>query len=174
MTNNSSPIHAYGLFWQTDEIVWFPGKGVKGEFRLLGRRGLNTGKLQMADFSKQQGLYILYGNYGPHYAGLTRKQTLGTRLKQHLQDQHAGLWDRFSWFGYKQVLKGKDEIGLQLLKDGMPTIKIISPHTAIKEMEALVVKAMALQNTADSNFAAAKEWTQVKLIERDKLLTRLR
>jgi len=128
----------------------------------------------MADFREQRGIYILYGNYGPHYAGLTRRQTLGKRLQDHLKDEHAGKWDRFCWFGFKQVLKAKDESGLQRLKAKMPAQKFIDPHAAIKDMEALLIKAMALTNRADSKFVAAEEWQQVRLIERDKLLAKLR
>lgn len=169
----SSPIHAFGLFWKVDQINWFPGKGSKGEFRLLGRQGWNAGTLRMTDFRPQRGIYILYGNLGPHYAGLTRKQTLGKRLQDHLKDEHAGKWDRFSWFGFKQVLKATDATGLQQLKARMPLRKSIDPHTAIKEMEALLIKAMALNNRADSKFEAAEEWQQVLLIDLDRLLLRL-
>ena len=71
-----SPIHAFGLFWQTDEIDWFPGRGKRDAFRLLGRQGKYASKLRIADFREQRGMYILYGNYGPHYAGLTQRQAL--------------------------------------------------------------------------------------------------
>lgn len=170
---NSSPIHAFGLFWKVDEINWFPGKGKRGEFRLLGRQGKYSGTLRMADFRDQRGIYVLYGNYGPHYAGLTRRQTLGKRLRDHLADDHAGLWDRFCWFGFKQVLKAKDKHGLHLLKTSIPKQKAIDPHTVIKEMEALLIKSMALTNRADSKFVTAREWYQVRMIERDKLLSRI-
>jgi hypothetical protein len=170
----SSPIHAFGLFWKVDEINWSPGKGKRGEFRLLGRRGKNAGNLRMCDFRGQRGIYILYGNYGPHYAGLTRKQTLGKRLNDHRHDEHRGKWDRFSWFGFRQVLKATDDQGLQRLKTKMPLHKSIDPHTTIKEMEALLVKAMALRNRADSKFVAADEWHQVRLVERDKYLLKLK
>lgn len=171
---NSSPIHAFGLFWKVDEINWFPGKGKRREFRLLGRQGWNAGTLRIADFRGQRGIYILYGNYGPHYAGLTRKQTLGKRLQDHLKDEHKDKWDRFCWFGFKQVLKKTDENGLRVLKEKMPVQKSISPHTTIKEMEALLIKAMALTNRADSKFVAAEEWRQVRLIEREELLAKLK
>jgi hypothetical protein len=58
-------IRAYGLFWSGDEIDWHPGQGSRNRFTLLGRRGTNRPNLQLADFRKQSGLYILYGNYGP-------------------------------------------------------------------------------------------------------------
>ena len=72
------------------------------------------------------------------------------------------------------MLKKKDKNGLQLLKINMPLNKSIAPHTVIKEMEALLIKAMDLKNRADSKFIAAEEWTQVALVQQDKLLARLR
>jgi hypothetical protein len=170
----SSPIHAFGLFWKKDEVNWFPGKAKKGAFRLLGRQGKNSGTLRMADFRGQRGIYILYGNFGPYYAGLTRRQTLGKRLSDHLKNRHAGEWDRFSWFGFNQVLKKRNKGGLHLLKTKMPRRKSIDPNTSIKEMEALLIKSMALKNRADSRFVAAEEWRQVRLIEVDALLAKLR
>lgn len=133
-----------------------------------------AGNLRMADFRAQRGIYILYGNYGPYYAGLTRQQTLGKRLKQHCTDEHEGEWDRFSWFGFKEILKKTDADGLHLLKIKMPQRKAVNPHSAIKEMEALLIKAMALRNRADSKFIKAEEWEQVRMIEADKLLERLK
>ena len=41
-------------------------------------------------------------------------------------------------------------------------------------MEALLIKAMALKNRIDSKFIAAEEWYQVRLIDKDKLLEKLR
>jgi len=110
-------IRAYGLFWRNEEIDWRPGQGNKAQFRLLGRRGSNSPGLKVADFREQRGIYILYGNYGPHYVGLTRKQNIGKRLRDHLLGEHEGLWDRFSWFGFREVLTGTDDDGLQNLKE---------------------------------------------------------
>jgi hypothetical protein len=77
-------IKSFGLFWRRDEVDWNPGKGVKGGFRLLGRSGENLPGLRVANFREQLGIYILYGNHGPYYVGLTKKGELGGRLKNHL------------------------------------------------------------------------------------------
>src|ERR1043166_3287038 len=95
----------YGLFWRRDEVDWNPGKGAKGAFRLLGRRGKRHPAIRLADFRRQKGIYILYGNHGPHYVGLTKRMGLGRRLMDHLSDRHSKKWDRFSWFGFNMVLK---------------------------------------------------------------------
>jgi hypothetical protein len=46
--------------------------------------------------SKRHGVYALYKGDRLYYVGLARN--LKTRLKQHLKDQHAKRWDRFSLY----------------------------------------------------------------------------
>tara|TARA_R110002096_G_scaffold434091_1_gene654706 strand:- start:904 stop:1089 length:186 start_codon:yes stop_codon:yes gene_type:complete len=58
-------VTSFGLFWRESEIDWNPGQGCKDSFRLLGRKGANRGTIQIADFRHQQGIYILYDDYGP-------------------------------------------------------------------------------------------------------------
>src|SRR4051794_2446776 len=93
-------IQCYGLFWDVDEVVW-SGR----DFRILGRIGSHGDSLRVCDFRNQVGLYVLYDDYGPYYVGLTRRQPLGNRIRTHLDDHHRGLWDRFSWFGFRGVRK---------------------------------------------------------------------
>jgi hypothetical protein len=165
-------IKSYGLFWRASEIDWNPGKGAKGAFCLLGRRGANLPGLQVCDFRYQQGIYILYGNFGPYYVGLTRKQGLGKRLKDHLGDQHEGLWDRFSWFGFRSVLKSKDDRGILKLK-ALADLSLGKSGKAIGDIEALLIKSMGLSNVADMKFANAKEWSQIQEHEVQHYLCKL-
>lgn len=165
-------IRSYGLFWREEEVLWNPGKGKGKAFRLLGREGKNKGTLRLADFREQQGIYILYGNAGPHYVGLTRSQGFGKRLKDHLTDLHRGKWTSFSWFGFRSVNSKKDEDRLQTLR-AMPDGKHVSPKDLIKDVEALLIKAMSLKNTAQMNFTKATCWEQVKLHEVDYYLGKL-
>jgi hypothetical protein len=158
-------IRSFGLFWRASEIDWNPGKGKRDEFRLLGRQGQNSPGLKLADFRQQQGIYVLYGNYGPYYVGLTRKQGLGKRLKDHLSDKHEGQWDRFSWFGFCGTLNRSKATGLCPLK-ALANVSVGSPSQAIADMEALLIKAMGTTNTADMNFQKASVWHQV---ERDEV-----
>lgn len=163
---------AFGLFWRLDEVNWTPGKGKRRHFRLLGRRGSNLPKLKVADFRNQQGIYILYGNLGPHYVGLTRKQNLGKRLKDHLSDQHKNQWDRFSWFTFAKVLKSRDETGLQKIAE-KPSVKALNPDKGIRDIEALLIKAMAVKNVQQMKFVQAKEWKQIKIDEAHKYLQKV-
>jgi hypothetical protein len=161
-------ISSYGLFWRADEVQWFPGQGKN--LRLYGRRGKIGPSFQMCDFWRQEGIYILYGDLGSYYGGLTKH--VGYRLRDHQSDKHAGNWDRFSWFGFRRILKGKDDRRLQKLGK-MPTAKSVSPRVVIKDLEALVLKAMAVQNANDSHFNIGKKWEQVKLDEIEKYTSRL-
>jgi len=157
-------IKNFGLFWEADEIEWNPGKGSRGSFRLIGRQGSNLPGLRLADFRYQQGIYILYGKHGPYYTGLTKKQGLGKRLKDHLNDQHAGKWDRFSWFGFCSVLASKDDDHFCKLKN-MANTAMSNPKKVISDVEALLIRAMGLKNINQTNFTNAEEWFQVKLDE---------
>lgn len=165
-------ITSYGLFWRADEIEWSPGRSSRG-FRLLGRRGVNRPGLEVADFRKQRGLYVLYGNYGPYYVGLTQKQDLGRRLKQHLNDHHRGRWDRFSWFGFRRVLKTAERDGTRRLAE-LAEVSIGSPQKMIKDMEALLIKALGCESNLNKmNFTRALEWQQVKAHETDAYLAKV-
>lgn len=165
-------IKSYGLFWQRDEVDWSPGKGKCGAFRLLGRQGAHNPKLRVTDFRYQRGIYILYGNYGSYYVGLSDKQGLGKRLKDHINDHHDGNWDRFSWFGFNPVLKGKDQYGFCKLKESVG-LQFGSSSTIIRDVEALLIRAIGGYNISQTKFSNADEWFQVKRDETEKYLSRI-
>ncbi len=166
-------IKAYGLFWRADQVNWNPGRGHRGEFKLLGRRGKNRPGLRVTDFRKQSGLYILYGNYGPHYVGLTRTNRMGGRLKDHLSDSHAGEWDRFSWFGFRDVLIGRDTYGLCPLRL-LSTVSLGNLHDEIGDMEALLIRGLGLTtNLNKMKFRTALLWKQVEDHEIHEYLNRV-
>lgn len=164
-------VTSYGLFWRESEIDWHPGMGYKDSFRLLGRTGSNRGTIRAADFRHQQGIYILYDEYGPSYVGLTRSQGLGKRLKDHTKDGLQGTWDRFSWFGFVPVLDTKSETtGLRQL-GAVGSDVTEDAHTTIGDLEALLIRAIGPKNNSlNMKFKDAEEWTQ---IEYDKIETYL-
>ena len=112
-------VREFGLFWRRDMVDWNPGGGKGNKFRLLGRRGQNRPTLQVADFRRQQGVYILYGDHGAYYVGMAigDKGRLGSRLRSHTRDEHKDKWDKFSWIGFRDVLKDRDDDGLRKLAD---------------------------------------------------------
>jgi hypothetical protein len=166
-------VQSYGLFWRESEIDWNPGKGYKNSFRLLGRIGSNRGTIRVADFRYQQGLYILYDDYGPSYVGLTRTQGLGKRLKDHRSDDLKEKWDRFSWFGFRPLLGQKSSLGI--LELGDPEIDISEDtNTTIGDLEALLIRAIGpKRNSVFMNFKDAEKWTQIEYYQTDTYLQRL-
>jgi hypothetical protein len=165
-------IRAYGLFWRADEVEWRPGSGNKYAFHLLGRVGINRPGVRVADFRKQRGVYILYNEYGAYYVGLNRKQDLAKRLRDHMEDEHAGRWDRFSWFGFASIDSTVDDRGVYLL-EGLPDEQSVSSELVIADLEALLIKAIGPRNKANMNFQAAEEWTQIKLDEVEVYLAKV-
>lgn len=166
-------IRSFGLFWRASEVNWKPGQGRKDEFRLLGRRGTNNPGVRLADFRYQQGIYVLYDDYGAYYVGLTRKQGLGKRLRDHLADKHAGHWDRFSWFGFCTVLKPDRNTGICPLRR-LAELSVGSPGEVIADMEALLIKAVGPLNAADMKFKKASQWIQVERDEAPHYLDKVR
>ena len=166
-------VTSYGLFWRASEIDWNPGSGYKNSFRLLGRIGSNRGTIRVADFRRQQGLYILYDDYGPSYVGLTRDQGLGKRLKDHMSDGLEGKWDRFSWFGFRSFLQQDASTGI--LELGDPEADITEDtSTTIGDLEALLIRAIGpKRNKNFMKFKSAERWIQIDYYETDKYLEKL-
>ena len=165
-------VTSYGLFWRADEIEWSPGRGARNAFCLYGRIGKNRGSISVCDFRYQQGIYILYNEYGSSYVGLTRKQGLGKRLKDHLSDNLENKWDRFSWFGFRQ-LRRENALGRFALTDAALEVAE-DQSTTIGDLEALLIRAIGPRdNTAWMNFKDANEWSQVGWDETDQVLAKV-
>lgn len=175
MANTNTFIRSYGLFWRIEEVEWSPGSGNAGVFRLLGRKNKNQPALQVTDFRDQRGIYVLYDDYGPYYVGLARDRAIGYRLQDHTHDQHAGRWDRFSWFGFRRVLTGTDAEGLQKL-GVMPTQLVSGTASTIGDIEALLMLSLGTTergNAQTMKFKNADRWHQVPLDEVGYWLDRL-
>jgi len=162
-------IRNFGLFWRAEEIDWSPGPGHR--WRMLGRVGWNNPGLQVADFRDQRGLYVLYGNYGPHYVGLARDRGIGDRLKDHRKDHHRGEWDRFSWFGFRRILTSRDSsTGLVRLAATKSTATG-ELNDVIADMEALLIRALGCSdNYNQMKFPRGDEWEQVTRYDREVAL----
>jgi hypothetical protein len=167
-------IRCYGLYWTRDAVEWNPGTG-GGAFRVLGRDGKYRPKLRVCDFRDQLGIYVLYDHYGAHYVGLARKQPLGNRLRQHLTDRHGDSWDRFSWFGFKRVLKRMDAAGLNVL-GAAPKHLLTDTDDTVGDIEALLIQALGTHrrgNWQEMRFAAARHWDQLTPADSDRYLKRV-
>lgn len=168
-------IHAYGLFWSADEIDWAPGAGNRGAYRILGRIGQNRPTVQVCDFRRQRGIYVLYDDYGPYYVGLARDQAIGNRLRTHTRDFHRGKWDRFSWFGFRRVLLGCERDGTRKL-GVVPKRLLTESRWTIGDIEALMIQSLGTQkrgNAQEMRFAGAQKWSQIMDHEVEEYLARV-
>ncbi len=121
---------AYGLYWERQKVNWNPGHG--NNRRLFGVAGDGT---QPVDFANQAGIYVLYSGMTPVYVGRTNAENnaLITRLTSHHTDDRRGArWDKFSWFGFRQV--GEDN---QLVTSDAT----VSTDLLITFMEAVMIEA---------------------------------
>ena len=149
-------IGSYGRFWERDQVDW-EAHG----WRLLGRQGINTGTLRIADFRPSRGVYVLYNDVGVYYVGLAAKgQGIGGRLKNHLNDEHGSRWTRFSWFAFDSP--GTDSHADGVLKvEQYDSVELETP-VLIRDLEALLQAAMSpFANKSETKFTMGGEWIQV-------------
>jgi hypothetical protein len=164
-------IRHFGLQWSRDEVEWSPGSGRR--WYLLGYQGARADTLRVADVRTQQGLYVLYNDHGAYYVGLTKKQGIGKRLKDHTTDEHSKNWNRFSWFGFCLARKRVDESGLVTFRK-LANTAAGSPQHVITDMEALLIRSHGLHsNRRQSGFTSAECWEQAKHSEMDWFEERL-
>ena len=117
-------IASYGLYWEKTKVLWWPGH--TGRIRLLGKA---MDAKEPVDFADQQGIYLLHKGMDVMYVGRAagENRALFYRLRAHHDDlSKAPLWDRFSWFGFREVqsngeLKNLDDSSVVPIK-GLITI----------------------------------------------------
>lgn len=168
-------IRSYGMFWDRHEIEWSPGRGNRGQFRLLGRVGENRGNVRLCDFRSQRGIYVLYDDHGPTYVGLAKTRDLGLRLRDHTKDSLSEKWERFSWFGFCRVLKTAHSDGTRRLAV-MPEVLLSHSQRAIRDIEALLIQCLGTyrnDNIQKMKFTSAEKWEQVGFNDTDHYLKRL-
>src|SRR6266568_6151124 len=110
-------------------------------------RVLEQYKQVLREFLKgRHGIYALYKRTRLYYVGLA--SNLRSRLRQHLKDRHAGLWDRFSLY-------------------------ITSTNDHLRELEALALRIAAPKgNKSRTKFARSqnlKKYFRRRIAERQRL-----
>lgn len=152
-------IGAYGMFWRADEVNWMPGPG--RSWQLLGKRGTQSNVLTVCDFRPARGFYILFDDHGATYVGLAvGKEGIAARLVKHVKNDKK-KWSRFCWFSFDDVVAVKGVKGWSQIED-RDAIKEITAKTAVRELEALLIKVLgAKDNVNQMKFIAGKPWTQV-------------
>lgn len=100
-------IKNYGLMWERGAVAWTGVRGNAGHLRGKGPIGLPNKHQIEADFREQIGVYVLYDENRVVYVGQagTGNYDLYSRLKNHLTDHLADRWNKFSWFGIRNVNK---------------------------------------------------------------------
>jgi|GEM_PF-7069357 len=149
----------------------FLEKALETSFDCLAGSEKNRPSLRVADFRRQQGIYILCDQYGPAYGGLAKGDCLGARLRDHQADHLKGKWDRFSWFGFNLV--GSTPGGDGVLSLNEPHRDVADDtSTTIGDLEALLIAAMDPKpNQQKMRFDKAEKWEQVNYCKRCFLRT---
>ncbi len=151
-------IQACGRFWHERDVAWKPGPGRRAH--LYGRWRERNPTLELGDFWHQRGVYVLHGDHGAYYAGLALDQPLGKRLQQHTEDEHKGRWDKFSWFGYCEMVASPDNerswTPAPLHEEGTASVRSI-----IRDAEALLILVLNTVNRAQTKWQEGWDWEQV-------------
>ena len=116
-------VPAFGLYWEKEKVGWNSGE-------ILGRQTHDSTPVNFAD---QQGIYLLHKDRSVAYVGRTTN-SLYQRLRSHSRDHKSVRWDRFSWFGFRDV----DGQSGQLL----PMAGEVTPEQLINILEAVLIEAL--------------------------------
>ena len=119
-------VPAFGLYWEKDKVRWNSGQ-------ILGRQTQNASTVNFAD---QVGVYILHNDRSVAYVGRTT-DSLYARLRSHSRDHKAVRWNRFSWFGFRDV-NDVDNGSTQLA----PMPSQIDPAHLINILESVLIEAL--------------------------------
>ena len=92
-TDPTSPIMAFGMFWERDLVSW------TGRPTILGAQQPGA---ESVDMSEQTGVYLLHDFRDTVYVGRA-ESTLGARHYAHTRDRLKTRWNRFSWFGFRPI-----------------------------------------------------------------------
>jgi hypothetical protein len=133
MPKEQNLFYSAGFFWKKDHVNWRANK----KANLLGH--LRNNKKAVVNFREQAGIYVLYSGFTAIYAGQVGygKQRLFTRLKQHAKGDMAERWDRFSWFGVRDVTKNGEGVLAKLKTQFHPPLKKVLNH-----LEAVLLYAV--------------------------------
>ncbi len=142
--DEAGALRAFGMFWQRDLVAW--NKAPK----LLGRQGIDGADL--INLAGQVGVYLLHDRERVVYVGQTTTTLFG-RLKLHTTGRMATRWDRFSWFGLRDV----SENGV--LSDAHV---VWGQEVMIKTMEAILLESLEPPlNRRGGDGLTGKEYVQV-------------
>lgn len=122
-------VKCYGQLWNPDIIDW--GGGGAGGGKLIGNIVRNGNKHEI-DFWEAKGIYVLHSDYKSIYVGKAFGTSIGSRLRDHLTDRHAGRWDMFSWYSISRPRITQGDVS-------QPGQRQLAPETVINTLEALAI-----------------------------------
>ena len=112
-SNQIVRVAAFGLYWEKAKVKW-------NASQLLGRP---PGATAAVNFADQQGIYILHQDRSVAYVGRTT-DSLYARLRAHSRDHKSVRWDKFSWFGFRDI---DDQTGeLKPMPGELDTVHLIN------------------------------------------------
>lgn len=132
------------MFWERSAIDWDAGRGQT--YQLLGHRGQRNPKLEVCDFRRARGIYVLFNDFRATYVGRARgNEGLGSRLKIHAHDEWKD-WQRFCWFAFDSIVPiGNEPNWRQVNRDEGD--RKITADSAIDELEAVMITAFGLHGS---------------------------
>lgn len=138
-------INAFGMFWRRSEVDWTK--------RSASLWGVQQSGSRLVNFGLQAGVYLLYDGSRVVYVGRVTEPRMGLRMWEHTRDRLQGRWDRFSWFGVRQVQQNGDLSALPEAGIGVETL--------IATMEALLIEGLEPpQNRRQGDGFTALEFIQ--------------
>lgn len=142
-TSETGALRAFGMYWKRDAVIW------RGRPKLLGRQAIAASSV---NFANQIGVYLLHDRDRVIYVGRAT-DALVTRLLMHTVDRLGGRWDRFSWFGLRNV--GPDG---ELIDAAVPWDQTV----VIETLEALLIESLEppLNRRRGDNFSGV-EYLQI-------------
>ncbi len=137
--SQSGALRAFGMYWRRDHVVW------RSRPKILGRQAVGA---TAVDFAEQIGVYLLHDRERVIYVGRA-SDTLSARLVFHTVDRLAGRWDRFSWFGLRNVGPNGE-----LIDRAAPWDELV----VIETLEALLIESLEppLNRRRGDNFSGVE------------------
>ncbi|SDE85307.1 HTH domain-containing protein [Limimaricola pyoseonensis] len=136
-------VTSIGMYWRATEVDW------KRAPKLMGKQQEDSDPI---DFCDQVGIYLLHDRGRVIYVGRSIDRPLGQRLYEHTRDRLNGRWERFSWFGLKEVdAHGK-------LKGSAPSFEM---EKVVAAFEAILIESLEPpQNRKRGDHFKAVEYIQ--------------
>jgi len=152
-------LRTYGLMWNPELVDWgSPGAGLKG--RLVGEVRYKRKKINI-DVWAGTGIYVLYNDFQPVYAGKALGMDLGARVRNHLSDRLVDRWDSFSFYLVNKCRKSSNP-GLS----SDPTTRGVKTNHIVDTLESLIISiANPPLNRRHESLPKADEVSQVPVRE---------